>query len=232
MLNPGSDNQNQRFVHNNPGKPVASNRLAGTLSPTEIRRIITDPGIRPQDCPAMISAGKHLMNNPQDLYFQEYFAQLLNRRLKEAGVVNDSFYANYPPRKALLTAEPGIWAGNMVLTGENLPLPLSKSSSGSTRKRSTRRIYPKWPWSPWRHTSTSGCDLRGMRIKTITVCRIQEVNHGPLLLRSEERNHPDPRVREEETGPIRRQRGHAMWPSQGEIRGSALIAAPLCSMKV
>ena len=102
------------------------------LSPAEIRRIITDPKIRPQDSPALVSAGNQLMIEPQDLHLQEYFVQLLNRRLKQTAEVEakDRLYANCPPRNTRLTTEPAIWGGSMVLTGDNLPLPLSKASSG------------------------------------------------------------------------------------------------------
>jgi hypothetical protein len=79
----------------------------------------------------LVSVGKQLMVEPHDPYLQDYFVQLLNRRLKETSEAKDPLYANYPPRKARLTTEPAIWAGNMLLTGDNLPLPLSKSSSGT-----------------------------------------------------------------------------------------------------
>jgi len=101
------------------------------FSPGQVEQIIRDPMLRPQDCPEFVNVGRKLIIEPNDLYLQEYFSQLLRRRLEKAIGADDLFYANNPPQNTPLTAEPAIWAGNILLTGDSLPVPLNRSSSGT-----------------------------------------------------------------------------------------------------
>lgn len=50
---------------------------------------------------------------------------------EEVVTFGDPYYCNYPPRNSRLTGEKSIWAGSMCLTGQSLPLPLSRSACGT-----------------------------------------------------------------------------------------------------
>lgn len=110
---------------------VSAGLSQGGFSPEQVEQLIRDPRLRPQDHPEFVNVGRQLIIEPNDLYLQEYFGQLLGRRLESATETEDVFYAKYPPKRAQLTDEPAIWAGCMGFTGDSLPLPLSRSSSGT-----------------------------------------------------------------------------------------------------
>lgn len=70
--------------------------------------------------------------DPNDPYIAE-LCDFEERQIAHEEIItfNDPYYSNYPPRNSHLTNEKAIWAGNMCLTGQSLPLPPSRSASGT-----------------------------------------------------------------------------------------------------
>lgn len=87
----------------------------------------------------LMDTGAHVLYgladlDPADFHIEE-LRQLEQMRITQESIVASenlcgAFYHHYPPKGTVLTDEPSIWAGRMILTWDSLFLPLSVNNIG------------------------------------------------------------------------------------------------------
>lgn len=99
------------------------------LTTEQIIQIMQDPTLRVQDCPQLMMVANYLLINPNDVYLQEDFIQLLRKRVETIGQAGP-LYLNCPPKGAILTEGSAIGTG-LLQTDDTFPFPHNRVSAGT-----------------------------------------------------------------------------------------------------